>query len=101
MTITDAKNVKYARRSGTSADRRRSQRTATSARSVGRSTKWLVRVLLAVALYLWARTEAQAARGYDAAGGELLLLGLPWYIEYIGRTVGDWVAWIREEWRAE
>jgi len=96
MTVCDTRNVKCARKHGTSAERRRSQSTATSARSAGHGTKWLVRVLLAVALYLWARSMAQAARGYNAVGGELLILGLPWYIEAIGRTVKDWIREIRE-----
>ena len=96
MTIADKRPVKYVRKNGASADRRRSQSTATSARTAGRFTKRLVRVLLAVALYLWARSMAQAARGYDAVGGELLILGLPWYIEAIGRTVKDWIREIRE-----
>ena len=92
MTVTDMKSVKYARRHGTSADMPKSQTTGTFARIVGLFTnKWLVRGLLTVALYLWAMDAAPPARGYEAIGGEELILGLPIYIEVVGRTLKDWI----------
>lgn len=101
MTVTDMKSVKYARRHGTSADRRRSQSTDISARIVGLFTnKWVVRSLLTIALYLWAMDAAPPARGYEAFGGEDLIWGLPIYIEVVGRTLKDWIREIRE-WMGE
>ena len=102
MTVTDTKHVKYARRHGTSADRRSCPNTGTSARIVELFTnKWIVRGLLAIALYLWAKDAAPPARGYEAIGGEELILGLPIYIEVIGRTLKDWIReildWMDEE----
>lgn len=101
MTVTDARNVKCARRNGTSVERRRSQSTDISARIVGLFTnKWVVRSLLTIALYLWAMDAVPPARGYEAIGGEDLIWGLPIYIEVVGRTLKDWIREIRE-WMGE
>lgn len=60
----------------------------------------LAAVLLATALaFAWGKQVAQAERGYEAIGGEYLLLLLP-AIYYTGkRTILDWVADLRELWR--
>ena len=58
--------------------------------------------LLAVLLitgtaFMWGKGAALAARGYEAIGGEYLLLLLP-AIYYTGkRTVLDWITEIREQ----
>ena len=61
----------------------------------------LAAVLLVTALaFTWGKQTAQAERGYTAIGGEYLLLLLP-FMYYPGkRTILDWVAEIRELWRA-
>ncbi|MEA4920652.1 MAG: hypothetical protein VB078_07020 [Clostridiaceae bacterium] len=53
-------------------------------------------LILTVELYLLARYRANAWRGYQAVGGEALILGLPLYIYAIGRTVQDWRIRFRE-----
>lgn len=55
-------------------------------------------VLLATALaFVWGRQTARIERGYDAFGGEYLLLLLP-AMYYIGkRTLLDWIADLREQ----
>ena len=60
----------------------------------------LAAVLLVTALaFAWGVQTAQAERGYTAIGGEYLLLLLP-AIYYTGkRTILDWIADIREQWR--
>ena len=57
----------------------------------------LAAVLLVTALaFAWGRQVAQAERGYNAIGGEPLLLLLP-AMYYAGkRTIQDWIADIRE-----
>lgn len=57
----------------------------------------LAAVLLVTALaFAWGRQVAQAERGYNAIGGEYLLLLLP-AMYYAGkRTIQDWIADIRE-----
>ena len=57
-------------------------------------------VLLVTALtFAWGKQTALAERGYNAIGGEYLLLILP-AMYYTGkRTILDWVAEIRELWR--
>lgn len=58
---------------------------------------WWVRwTAIAVALYLAARSHANAWRGYEAVGGELLILGLPIYIHGVLPTLRDWARDIRE-----
>ena len=60
----------------------------------------LAAVLLVTALaFAWGKQAAQAQRGYTAIGGEYLFLLLP-AIYYSGkRTILDWIADIREQWR--
>ena len=60
----------------------------------------LAAVLLVTALaFAWGVQTAQAERGYTAIGGEYLFLPLP-AIYYTGkRTILDWIADIREQWR--
>ena len=57
----------------------------------------LAAVLLITALaFVWGKQTALAERGYNAIGGEYLLLLLP-FMYYPGkRTVLDWVVEIRE-----
>lgn len=53
-------------------------------------------LLLTATAFVWGVQTAQAERGYDAVGGEYLLLLLP-AIYYTGkRTILDWIADIRE-----
>ena len=60
----------------------------------------LAAVLLVTALaFAWGVQTAQAERGYTAIGGGYLFLLLP-AIYYTGkRTILDWIADIREQWR--
>ena len=60
----------------------------------------LAAVLLVTALaFAWGVQTAQAERGYTAIGGEYLFLLLP-AIYYTGkRSILDWIADIREQWR--
>lgn len=57
-------------------------------------------VLLVTALaFMWGKRTAMIERGYEAIGGEYLLLLLP-AIYYTGkRTILDWIAEFREMWR--
>lgn len=57
----------------------------------------LVTVLLMTALaFAWGKQTALAERGYNAIGGEYLLLLLP-AMYYTGkRTILDWIADLRE-----
>lgn len=60
----------------------------------------LVAVLLMTALaFAWGKQTALAERGYNAIGGEYLLLLLP-AMYYTGkRTILDWIADLRELWK--
>ena len=60
----------------------------------------LAAVLLMTALaFAWGKQTALAERGYNAIGGEYLLLLLP-AMYYTGkRTILDWVTEIRKLWR--
>lgn len=60
----------------------------------------LAAVLLATALaFAWGKQTALAERGYEAAGGEYMLLLLP-VIYYAGkRTALDWAQELRQSWR--
>lgn len=60
----------------------------------------LAAVLLVTALaFAWGKQAALAERGYNAIGGEYLLLFLP-AMYYTGkRTILDWVTEIRELWK--
>ena len=60
----------------------------------------LAAVLLVTALaFAWGRQVAQAERGYNAIGGEHLLLLLP-AMYYAGkRTIQDWIAEFQEMWK--
>lgn len=60
----------------------------------------LAAVLLMTALaFAWGKQTALAERGYNAIGGEYLLLLLP-AMYYTGkRTILDWIADIRELWK--
>ena len=57
---------------------------------------WIKWTAIAVVLYLAARSRATAWRGYEAVGGELLILGLPMYIRSVLPTLRDWARDIRE-----
>ena len=60
----------------------------------------LAAVLLMTALaFAWGKQTALAERGYNAIGGEYLLLLLP-AMYYTGkRTILDWIADIRRLWK--
>lgn len=60
----------------------------------------LATVLLVTTLaFAWGKQAALAERGYNAIGGEYLLLLLP-AMYYTGkRTILDWVTEIRELWK--
>ena len=60
----------------------------------------LAAVLLMTALaFAWGKQTALAERGYNAIGGEYLLLLLP-AMYYTGkRTILDWIADIHELWK--
>ena len=56
-------------------------------------------LLVAVLAFAWGKQAARIERGYEAIGGEYLLLLIP-AIYYTGkRTILDWIAEIREVWR--
>lgn len=53
-------------------------------------------LLLTAAAFVWGRQAARIERGYEAIGGEYLLLFLP-AMYYTGkRTILDWIADLRE-----
>ena len=53
-------------------------------------------LLLTAAAFIWGQRTALAERGYDARGGEYLLLLFP-VLYYTGkRTLLDWIAELRE-----
>ena len=53
-------------------------------------------LLMTAATFAWGRATARIERGYEAIGGEYLLLLLP-AIYYAGkRTILDWIAEFRE-----
>lgn len=60
----------------------------------------LLAVLLMTALaFAWGKQTTLSERGYNAIGGEYLLLLIP-FMYYPGkRTLLDWVAEIRRRWR--
>lgn len=66
-------------------------------RSLASALFGLVTVLLVtVAAFAWGKTTARIERGYEAIGGEYLLLLLP-AIYYAGkRVLLDWIAGLRE-----
>lgn len=54
-------------------------------------------LLLTAAAFMWGKQTARIERGYEAIGGEYLLLLLP-AIYYTGkRTILDWIADIKEK----
>lgn len=67
-------------------------------RNLASMTLELLAVLLLTAfMFVWGRRTAWTERGYEAVGGEYLLLLLP-AIYYIGKwTVLDWIAQIRNQ----
>lgn len=58
-------------------------------------------LLVTVAAFAWGKQTARVERGYDAYGGEYLLLLLP-FLYYIGKkTVLDWIATLKDQEQAE
>lgn len=54
-------------------------------------------LLLTAAAFTWGQRIALAERGYDARGGEYLLLLFP-VLYYTGkRVILDWIAYIQEQ----
>ncbi len=55
-------------------------------------------LLITGAAFMWGKETAMAERGYEAIGGEYLLLLIP-AIYYTGkRMILDWIADLREPW---
>lgn len=61
--------------------------------------KWAALTLAGFALFIAAKADAYAARGYVAFGGEYLLLPLPLWWWLIERCVGDFIRDIKAELR--
>lgn len=59
--------------------------------------KWAALTLAGVVLFLAAKADAYAVRGYAAHGGEYLLLPLPLWWWLIERCVGDFIRDIKTE----
>lgn len=58
-------------------------------------------LLVTAGAFVWGKQEAQIERGYDAFGGEYLLLLLP-FLYYIGKqTILDWIAALKDQEQAE
>lgn len=58
-------------------------------------------LLVTAGAFVWGKQEARIERGYDAFGGEYLLLLLP-FLYYIGKqTVLDWIATLKDQEQAE
>ena len=56
-------------------------------------------LLITAAAFMWGKSVALAERGYEAKGGEYLLLLIP-AIYYTGKqTILDWIAEFREIWK--
>lgn len=56
-------------------------------------------LLITAAAFAWGQRAAMIERGYDARGGECLLLLIP-AIYYIGkRTAKDWITELRDLWK--
>ena len=54
---------------------------------------------ITAAAFAWGQRAAMIERGYDARGGECLLLLIP-AIYYIGkRTAKDWITELRDLWK--
>lgn len=56
---------------------------------------WLVTVA-AVVLYVFASRQAQAWRGYDAVGGEIMILTIPMWYRAVKDTIRETVSLARE-----
>lgn len=59
--------------------------------------KWAVITLAGIFLFLWAKQAAGDWRGYDARGGEYLLLPLPLWWWLIEKCAGDFIRDIKAE----
>lgn len=59
---------------------------------------WIRWTGVAVLLFLLARRWAGDWRGYEAIGGEILILGLPVYIHALKAVAKDWEREIKEMW---
>lgn len=58
-------------------------------------------LLVTVAAFLWGKQIAQIERGYDAYGGEYLLLLIP-FLYYLGkRVLLDWTSDLRKLYEEE
>lgn len=57
-------------------------------------------LLLTIAAFTWGKRTALTERGYEACGGEYLLLLLP-FLYYTGkRVVPQWITYLREQKRS-
>lgn len=59
---------------------------------------WIKWTGIAVLLFPLARRSAGNWRGYEAIGGEILILGLPVYIHALRAVAKDWEREIKEIW---
>jgi len=58
-------------------------------------------LLITGAAFMWGKETAMAERGYEAIGGECLLLLIP-AIYYTGkRMILDWIADLRDSWEGD
>lgn len=54
-------------------------------------------LLVTAGAFVWGKQAARIERGYDAFGGEYLLLLLP-FLYYIGKqTILDWIATLKDQ----
>ena len=56
-------------------------------------------LLITAAAFAWGKTTALVERGYEAIGGEYVLLLLPAIYYASKRTLLDWIADLREPWK--
>lgn len=58
--------------------------------AIKRMAGWALGWTGSIVIYLYAREEALVWRGYEAAGGEILLLFLPIVAKVIAQTASEW-----------
>lgn len=58
--------------------------------AIKRMAGWALGWAGSIAIYLYAREEALVWRGYEAVGGEILLLFLPIVTKIIVQTASEW-----------
>lgn len=58
--------------------------------AIKRMAGWALGWMGSIVIYLYAREEALVWRGYEAVGGEILLLFLPIVAKVIAQTASEW-----------